>query len=123
MMTKFFAKCFMTVFVGTLGLGFSTQAQADDLNVNWLFAQKKLDCPSTCSQNRFIKYAMPTGYDKNLRKATFFICITEKKNKGWHPGFNVWGQNACTTTFDGEEYQGTSYFCLCTNNRSPKIFR
>ena len=111
------------LLVGALALGISSVAKAFDLKVQWLSAHKKQDCPTTCGQNRVTKYAMPIGYDNNLRKATFFICITQKESKAWHPGFNVWGQNTCTAAFGDEVYHGEQYYCLCTNNTHPNIFR
>ncbi len=123
MRSKSSSKLSLVVLLGTLGLGLSSVAKAD-LYVNWVSAHKKLDCPSTCGQTG-LKFPIPTGIDRNLPKAkpSFFICITQKKGKAWHPGFNTWEQNTCTTAFGDEVYHGDRYYCLCTNNTRPKIFR
>jgi len=124
MRSKSYAKLSLVVLLGTLGLGFSSVAKSD-LYVNWIVAYDKQDCPSTCEQTRILKFPIPTGVDRNLPKAkpSFFICITQKEGKAWHPGFNTWEQNTCTTAFGDEVYHGEEYFCLCTNNYRPKIFR
>jgi hypothetical protein len=112
----------LSMLVGALTLGLSNVAQAD-LYYNWLLARDKLDCPSACGQTG-LKFAMPTGIDYNLRKPSFFMCVTHKERGGeWHPGFNTWGKGTCTTAFGNEVYHGEEYFCLCTNNPRPKIFR
>jgi hypothetical protein len=62
------------VILGTLSLGLSSVAKAD-LYVQWYFADKKLDCPSTC-QETGLKYAIPTGVDIKTGKPSFYICVT-----------------------------------------------
>ena len=124
MMSNFYTKLSLIVLLGAFTLGFSSVAKAD-LFVNWIIAHDKQDCPSTCGKTG-LKFAIPTGVDKNIGKRgkpSFFICITQKKDQAWHPGFNTWGKNTCTTAFGDEVYHSEEYFCLCTNNRQPKIFR
>jgi len=121
-------KLSLFVFLGAMTLGFSSVAQAD-LYVQWLSAHKQQDCFSTCQTNRVTNFPMPTGIDRktktsNPRDSLFFICTTHKPRGGeWRPGFNRTGNDSCVTTFDGKEYQGTEYYCLCTNNLRSKIFR
>jgi hypothetical protein len=115
-------KLSLLILLGGLTLGLSSVAKAD-LSVNWLIAIDKLDCLKTCSENRFIKYPIPTGIDKNTRKPSFFICTTQKKGEAWQPGVNILGESTCTTAYGDDVYHGEKYFCLCTNNPRPKIFR
>ena len=110
------------VFFGAMTLGFSSVAQAD-LYVQWLSAHKKLDCFSTCQTNRVTNFPMPTGYEKGVKKPTYFICTGKVKGDGWRAGFNRWGENTCSIVgLDHKEYLATKYYCLCTNN-PPKPFR
>lgn len=120
-MSKSYVK--LSLLVGALTLGLSNVAQAD-IYYNWLIAIDKLDCPSTCKKNPAIKFAIPTGIDHNSGKPSFFMCVTSKERGGeWHPGFNTWGKSTCTTAFGDEVYHGEQYYCLCTNNPRPQIFR
>lgn len=110
----------LVVLLGTLSLGFSSQTLAKGLFVNWVFAVEKTDCMATCGKTG-LKYPTPTGIDRKIGKPSFFICATEKK--GWRAGFNKMGENTCTTVFDDKVHHGSEYFCQCTNNPRPKIFR
>ena len=104
-----------------MGLGFSTQAQADSLFVNWL--PSRVDCPSACGKTG-LKFAIPTGIDHKTGKPSFFICATRRERGGeWHSGFNTWGKNTCTTAFGNEVYNGEKYSCLCTNNPRMRPFK
>ena len=118
-MSKSFAKFFLVIFFGTLSLGFSSVAKAD-LSVQWLFADKKLDCPSNCKKTG-LKYAVPTGIDQMTGKPSFYICVTYK-DRGWQVGFNKNGENSCISVFDDKAHHGTQYYCQCTNNPRPQIF-
>jgi len=103
------------VILGLLSLGFSSVAEAHKSYVQWYFADKKLDCPSTCGETG-LKFAMPTGVDRRTGKLSFYMCLTSKE-RGWRPGFNRNGEKSCVSAFDGKEYHGVQYYCLCTNNR------
>jgi hypothetical protein len=128
-MSNSYIKLSVVVLLGTLSLGLSSVAKAD-LFVQWLLADKrmeKMDCISTCSQNPVIKFPIPTGIDRNTGKPSFFICVTHKESRRsseWRAGFNKTGENSCVSAFDNDEvYHGTEYYCQCTNNTRPKIFR
>jgi hypothetical protein len=108
------------VLLGILSLGLSSIAKAD-LHVQWISADKKLDCPSTC-QETILKYAIPTGIDYKTGKPSFYICVTHKGHE-WRAGYNINGGNSCISAFDGKEYHGTAYYCRCTNDPRPTIFR
>ena len=114
-------KLLILVFVSTLGLSFSSAAKAN-LFVQWIFAHQKQDCLTTCGETRGLKFPVPTGVDSELKKPSFFICVTET-DKDWRAGFNKVGENSCTTAVDGKEYHGTKYYCYCTNNPRSKLFK
>ncbi|MEK8019475.1 MAG: hypothetical protein VSS75_021595 [Candidatus Parabeggiatoa sp.] len=108
-------KLFLMIFLGTLSLGLSSVAKAE-LFVNWVPAHKGLDCFSSCGKTS-LKFPIPTGVDHQTSKPSFFICVTHQRRGGeWRGGFNKWDENSCATTFDGKEFLGTDYYCLCTNN-------
>jgi len=118
-MTNFYAKLFLPVFVGTLGLGFSAQAQAR-LAVDWVFAGQKLDCPATCGKTG-LKFPIPTGFDHKTGKPSYYICATNKGDQ-WRAGYNMNGGTRCVIGIDNEEYHGTEYYCQCTNDPRRRPF-
>jgi hypothetical protein len=122
LMSNSHKKLSLVVLLGALTLGLSSVAKAD-LKVQWMSGYDKQDCLKTCSKNRVTTYPIPTGIAKNTRKPSFFICTTQKKREAWQPGFNLLGESSCTTAFGDEVYHGEQYYCLCTNNTHPKIFR
>ena len=117
----------LSLLVGALALGISSVAKADSLKVQWLqvsYKKANLDCPSACGKNPVTTYSMFGSIDKNNKPLS--ICLT-KKEKEWLVGYNRWQEKTCIVGVDDQKpqgiHQGTNFYCLCTNNISPKVFR
>jgi hypothetical protein len=110
-MSNFSAKLFLVIFLGTLGLGFSSVTNAAGYNVGWI-PNYETDCPSSCKRT-MLKFAIPGGVDANTGMASFFICVTQVGDE-WRTGYNQWDKNSCTIGINGKEHQGEKYYCLCS---------
>ena len=120
-MLNFKKKLSLVVLSGALTLGLSPVAVAtDDFRAtNWLAARQQLDCPMTCKTVEM--YVIMSGTDHKDRKP-ISICTTRKDRYGkgrdgeWLVGYNLWKENTCIVSIDGQEYRGERYFCLCTTH-------
>ena len=120
-MTKYYAKLYLVVLLGTLALGLSSVVKAE-LFVQWTSASDKLDCPSTCGKTG-LTHTVPTGLDRT-GKLSFHICLTFGRDSwgaGSRVGFNRNGESSCTTIIDNKTYHSTGYYCQCSNNPRPRI--
>ena len=104
-------KLLLLIFLGTLGLSFSSVANAAGYNVAWIANHGK-NCPSSCRQTG-VKFPIPGGVDANTGKGSFFVCIT-KVRKEWRTGYNQWDKSSCTIGIGDKVYQGEKYYCLCS---------
>ena len=109
----------IVTFVGALGLGLSSIANAD---VKWIKNNhtQTSDCPSVCQTTTRYKtpfpFAVPGGIHTHPKvNEPFYVCATYFR--GWHVGSNVKPlTNRCYVGFlrGGSSY-GESYFCLCSD--------
>lgn len=121
-MTKISVRLSLLVLLGTLSMGFSSIAKAG-AQIQWLPADYKranLDCPSACRKNSATPYPMAASLDKNHKPLS--ICLT-KKEREWLVGYNRWQEKTCVVGIEGQAYQGTDFYCLCSDIRTPRIFR
>jgi len=113
-------KLAVVVLLSTLTLGLSSVAVAKDnikIITNWLYAKKKVDCPTTCGATLSMKIPMVSGInrEKGKKPKPISICATQKDRKGpWFTGYNLWEENTCTVGIGGKEYHGERYYCLCS---------
>jgi hypothetical protein len=86
----------------------------DFFSTNWIGARKQLDCPMTCKAKKM--YVIMVSIDHKDKKP-ISVCTTKKGRKGeWLVGYNLWKENTCIVSIDGQEYRGERYYCLCTTH-------
>jgi hypothetical protein len=120
-MLNFKKKLSLVVLSGALTLGLSpvVVAKSDFRATNWLAAHQRLDCPMTCKEVEM--FVIMGGTDHKDRKP-ISICTTRKDRYGkgrdgeWLVGYNLWKENTCIVSIDGQEYRGERYYCLCTTH-------
>jgi hypothetical protein len=111
-MLNFLAKLFFVILVGSLGLGLSSVANADDrVMIDWV-PSYEANCPKSCKKTG-LKFAFASGFDYSINRGSFFVCIT-KVGKEWRAGYNQWDKDSCTIGINGKEHEGKEYYCLCS---------
>jgi len=120
----------LSLVMGVLSLGFSSQAKAD---MKWVETINGF-CPTVCQEkaadkynkeNAAYKYAVPSGINPIATKArgsesVYYICATWAS--GWRIGYNIdYQRDRCYTGFRGGETWGEHYLSNCTDQEMPLL--